>query len=496
MVLKLRLNNTIILLGVILILAFALQLYHLSSFEFKNDQLQAIILGNDARRASFMITHGTGSGAGINNPPLFIWIMAVITFFTNNPLYITTLFMFLNILALVIALIYFYKTLPKLYTVFASVFLAFSPAFSIYSNIIWAQCLLPPLMIMLHYNFYKFIKEDSNNKYFIMLGIIAAFASQLHLSGFFLFPTLVILATFYRHRISLKTVIVTTLFIFIVFLPYMYHLFYEKELDKFISYGNFMHGSIYWKVFREHLRMASFDFFRYYFRYDFPAVLEKSMGFLRFIFYPLSCIWLILFAIGILSYVMYLIKGHRFFDLSEEESSRYPLPFQIAGFLILLVTLGYLIFKIHTPPHYLILLFPSYAILTAYPAYKVWKFLWAKVIVLASMLATFCLLAAVLVFVRKAGGHPHEYGPNYGTLLECKDLVWSKVPLEFCPDLSLAAIVKKGADKFDRDTVYSVIMANRACGEGIRKIPLMLTIAWNERSMRYDYKVDILKKGD
>jgi len=482
-------NKTILLLAIIFILAFTLRIYHLSFFEFKSDQLYAISAGNDTRRAHFLITHGITSGVGINNPPLFLWFMGIVTFFTNSPFYITAIFMLANTVALALAICYFYISLPKVYAILSSVLLAFSPAFTTYANIIWAQSLLPFLMVLFHIALYKFVKEDKKTHYFIFIGILATLASQLHMSGFSLFPLLIILAIFYRNKINKKIFTILTSFVFVTFLPYLYHLFYEKELGKFTSYFNLiMHKSIYWKLFREHLRMASFDFFRHYFKNDFSDVLDKSVGVFRFILYPLACILIALFAISLTYYLIWLIKGRKLFNKTEEALKEHPLPFQISGFMLLFITLGYLVFRVRTPPHYFIILFPSYSLLTGFVAYKIWKIFLLKVIVSLSILSTVILLAGVFLFLRRAGGHPHEYGPNYQTLLGWARDIRSIVPKGYCPSLSISCL---GQGKCDTNAISAIVVGNYKCNNNALAIPLRLTISWDERLMHYEYSLNI-----
>lgn len=477
----------ILFLVLILILASSLCIYHLSFFEFKNDQLDAIHLGNDARNAHFLITHGLRSGVGFDNPPLFIWFMGIITAFTQNPLYLTAVFTFFNILALILAIRYFYINLPRVYALLSSILLAFSPAFIMYSNIIWAQCLLPFIMILFHINFYRFIREEKTS-YFILLGILAIFASQLHLTGFFLFPLILILAIYYRSKIKKSTFIITSILVSIAFLPYLYHLIFEKEFIKLLNYLIFAHKTICWKVFREHLRIASFDFFRYYFRYDFNAVLDKSMGIFKFILYPLSWGLMLLFLAGLFYYIRWLIKGRKLFNINLNELDKYPLPFQISGFMVLFITLGYLIFRVRTPMHYLIIFYPSHSILMAFAAYRIWSFRWANVIITLSILSTIILLCSTLLFLRRSGGHYYAYGSNYNSLLKFKREVWSMVPKGYCPSLSIEI---SGKGKPDKDPISAVIMGDNECKDRMPLIPTKLIIRWNDHLMRYEHSISI-----
>lgn len=469
----------------VFILACALRLYQLSFFEFKNDQLQAIEMGNEVQKSHFLINHGLRSGIGIGNPPLFIWLMGLITSFTQNPLFISALFGIINIAALFLAMRYFNVTLPTKYAVLASVILAFSPAFTIYTNNIWGQCLLPILVILVYINLFYFIQGPQKAHNFIFLWVLVSLAAQLHMSGFFLFPVLLMVSLVYRKKIKITTYVFTTLLITIIFLPYLYHLFYEGEFAKFLSFSNLGQRSLYWKVFRDHIRLISFDFFRYYFRYDFGAVLNKSVGLARFILYPLSCLLIGLFVYGLFAYLHWLIKYRKLFDNREEVTKNYPLPFQISGFMLLVVTLGYLLLRIHTEPHYMIILFPAYAIVTAFVADSIWRFFWAKITISLSILSTLVLLVAVLVFIKNAGGHPHEYGPHYGKLLQWRQLIWDKLPIGACPDLAIL-----GADKFNKEAMEALIMKGHNCTG--RYVPVKLQVVWNDALMKYEYTIEAL----
>ncbi len=138
-----------------------IRFYHLSFFEFKYDQLNAILLGNQVRQAQFLITHGMNSGAQFNNPPLFIYLMGILTYFTNNPYFITAFFTLLNLVALFIAIMYFCSFMPVRYAILSSTLLAFAPAVTIYSSNIWGQCSLPVILVLFNIIFCFFVKTSS-----------------------------------------------------------------------------------------------------------------------------------------------------------------------------------------------------------------------------------------------------------------------------------------------------------------------------------------------
>ncbi|MDD5476701.1 MAG: glycosyltransferase family 39 protein [Candidatus Omnitrophica bacterium] len=486
---KINLNKHIILLAAIFVAAFIIRFYQLSFFEYKNDQYFAIGLGNDTRAAHFLVTHGMRSGIGVNNPPAFSYAMGVLTAFTNDPAQLTFFFFCINILALILAIIYFYRTLPVKYAILSTAFLALFPASTLYSSNIWAQFFLPLIMILFNISLYRFVKYELWRNFFYM-GLLAVLAAQFHMSGFFLFPLLAVIAAAYWKKIDKKEIWLVFLAVSVLFIPYLIHLFKDMELFKLFAYGASAKRAFPWKIFLFHLRMASFDFFRYYFRYDFNVTLRSMAGFWRFILYPLTFIPAILFASGFFSYLKWLIKGRKLFNINDDARQGYPLPFQVSGFMILVVTLGYLIFRVRTPMHYFIVLYPAYGLITGFTAFRIWKIGWGKPVVLLGIISTVILLLAALLFLDRAGGHPYEYGISYKALVSWQKELRSIRPQRSCWDLRINFI---GEGKADKETVYSMLSDGNKCAKGDKIIPVDFNISWDNKLMRYQHYINIIK---
>jgi hypothetical protein len=457
-----------------------IRFYHLSFFEFKYDQLAAILLGNQAHQAHFLISHGMNSGVGFNNPPYFIYLMGALTYFTNNPYLLTAFFTILNLCALFIAICYFYKFMPLSYALLSVAFLAFSPAFTIYSSNIWAQCSLPVIMILFNIIFCKFIQEEKP-VYYIVLNLLAGICAQIHMSGFFLFPVLLALGFKYRVKIKKAHIFLTVGLLVVIFLPYIYHIFGQGGHKDIFAYAG-REKDIPWNIFRSHFQMSSLDFFRANFRHDFLNILRHSWGVWGLILYPLTFMVPVLFIGGFILYLRFLIKEKRIFD---KNNPSYPLPFQVSGFLVVLVTLGYLVFQVRTPLHYLIVLFPSYAVITAFCAWKFWKYRLVKAGSLISILTTILLILVFLRFLDVAGGHPVGYGPSYKILNDLK----GKIELlsqrgGFCPDLRLILPAK---GKFDEGAIRYILTRGHICKSGLKSVPVKLSIVWESKAMRYEY---------
>jgi hypothetical protein len=342
-------------------------------------------------------------------------------------------------------------------------------------------------MIIFQITICKFI-QSNEHRYFIFMVILSCIAAGLHMSGFFLFPLLLIVALTYRKQLGLRFIALGAAFAIILLLPYIYHLVWQKEGLKIIDYWNevLVKKTIYWKVFREQVRIASFDFMRRYLAQDFMPVLRSELGVLSYILYPLSALLMPFYACGLLAYGGFLINSRRLFDTRGNLIADYPLPFQIAGFLTLGVTLGYLIFKIRTPTHYLLILYPSSAIISAYWVFRLKRLFFVRLLFILSVLATLVCFVASLNFIKRAGGHPDEYGPSYGFLSKIKHATQ-----KFIPAGRYAAYEIKflSSGKTDAPAVDYVLSYGNPVPKNTVPYPLKLTIDWNKQLMRYEYGI-------
>jgi len=476
-------RHVIYLIGICLVLSIALRLFHLTFFEFKNDQAKAIHLGNQSRQSYFMTTHGMTSGVGINNPPFFIYFMGMLTFFSQSPVFLTACILVLNILALILAVYYFHSYLPKIYCLLCCFLLAFNPAFVIYSTNIWAQSVLPIFIILFHILLYRFIIHERPFE-FILLIIFTSIASQFHMSVFFLFPLLFFIGFIYRKDIAPRGIAVSIGIIIILFIPYIYHLLFEGELARYMHYSKGIEFPFYKKIIMlmiQNLIMPSIDFFLYYFKWDFFRILKKTAGPFYIPLYLLNLILILSFITGWGYYLKWLICSKKFFKPFDPENSEFPLPCQISGFLITGITILFIIFRINTYPHYLILLIPSYSILSGWVFYRLWQInKYGKLVSLSSIAACSILLVLILVFINNAGGHPSEYGPHYKMLNTWREKIWGQVPEGYYPEVQFV-----GSGKFDIKAMKMIVEDKKTPAGQKKPCPLKIVVLWDTQEMKY-----------
>jgi hypothetical protein len=497
--LKYRADNmgpTAIITMLIALAGVAIRLFQLGFFEFKNDQSLAIELGITALNAGFRITHGMPSGIGVDNPPFFIYFMGVVVAFTRDPAVITALFAILNIAALLVSIYYFRKNLPPAFALAATALLCFSPAFITYSGNIWAQCLLPAFAIFIHTRTTRLISGGMSyatgggaatasnggaTADFVLLVGAAVVAAQIHMSGFFLFLPLLILFIRGRRTIGAGGFIAAAILALILMIPYMYHLFFDGEIHRFISYsrGLVKHWDL--KVIGQNVRMSSIDFLRYYFAADFKNALGYSTGPMVYVLYPTAFMLNVFFAAGWLGYLHFVIKSRCLFMRHEN----YPLAFQVSGFILTAVTAQYILLRTNTYPHYLIVCYPAQAILGAWAMWRAGSRWWGRLSAVAGVLSTVVLIASTLLYVKDMGGHPREYGPHYGFIEVLKREAWRGMTQRRYPVAKLSGGV---GDKLDQDAVNFALVVGKDIG-GLSPETVYIDVRWTAQNGGYCYRM-------
>lgn len=463
--------------------AWALCTWQLFFCEYKSDQVASIEHGARTFEQRFLITHGMASGAKFNNPPTFLWLMALLTRLSMDPFVLTCFFYLIHCLTLVLAARFVWVALPRATSLWAIAFLAFWPSSAMYSNIILPQSLLPPLLIGFHWQMYLFA-ASKRSAHFALACLCAAMTSLFHLSGLLLYPLLLILGCRHRKHLKITHLLLVLAAMLLLWAPFLYHLFAEKHLEQVLTIaGNIK--KVHWKIFREHLRFSSFDYFRFYFSMqEFNPILRKIAGPLWVPLYGASCLLMALFPAGLLWYLYKVLRARKAFIEKEFFSCGFPYAVQLAGFLIVGLTVGYLVAHAPCPPHYLLVMFPSHIILCAHMAGKASRYTPARLLLIVSLLATALLLAGTLRFFKRSGGHPQEYYLNYALVQKIRHEAWQLLPPDSQPVVSVVP---------DNYTYQLVLSREIARGwkfpEGTHKVPVRIELRWDASRLQYRYRI-------
>jgi len=167
----------------ILALGIFLRAFRLDTFEFKLDELEAIMNGLSVPAHHWWIEHGAVSSVGVPFGPVFTYIMGLLTAGSADPYTLTAFFLAVNIAVLMLS-VPFFATFAKDRTQFLlCVFLfSLSPYLIIFSRKIWPPNLLLlfviPLVLMI-------VRVREKPHLFLPIGLFSSIVFQLHHSGVF-----------------------------------------------------------------------------------------------------------------------------------------------------------------------------------------------------------------------------------------------------------------------------------------------------------------------
>ncbi|MFL5320168.1 MAG: hypothetical protein ACJ790_10975 [Myxococcaceae bacterium] len=179
--------------GICLCLGAALRLSFPDDIEYKADERFMFEAAQHVGRTEPWPTVGMPSGASLRNPPLSIWAFVVLArvVHADTPPELARVVAVLNLFALIAFALFAWFRLESEWRapwLFALGLLAVNPAAVQLERKIWAQCLLPPLVAATLWAW------SSRRRWAgaIGWGFVGALLGQIHMSGFFFAPALLI----------------------------------------------------------------------------------------------------------------------------------------------------------------------------------------------------------------------------------------------------------------------------------------------------------------
>lgn len=206
-------NKPIIWAIIIFICAAIFRLTFLDLMEFKLDEARDVYEMEKFFSEPYFIQRGTIQSTGVYNPPLWYYILAILSLTSRDPQYLSFMIALINCAAVA----GFYLVVKKFYGQFMGVasglLLAFSPWAILFSRKIWAPDLILPLLVPLFYFLHK------KNAFWVVL--LLSLLAQLHASGLFLAVATVITVLVMRIKINWKSALLGLIISLIPLLPYI-----------------------------------------------------------------------------------------------------------------------------------------------------------------------------------------------------------------------------------------------------------------------------------
>ena len=197
------------------------RIFFLDLIEFKADEAFTIYEMENFFSSPYLMQVGPISSTKVYNPPLYNYLMIVLSSVSREPQFISFLIALINSICIPLFYLVVKKFYPAKIALIASVLMALSPLSILYSRKIWNTNLLMPFCLAYFYFLHQIALKNDKKAYFgLFLSLILA--SQIHLSSFFL--TLAILGTLFilKKKINIKTTLLGVIIALIPVISYLY----------------------------------------------------------------------------------------------------------------------------------------------------------------------------------------------------------------------------------------------------------------------------------
>jgi hypothetical protein len=158
-----------------------LRLDRLDLMEFKEDEARMYVLASRHAGGQFL-PHGLVSGQGLLNPPVAAHLFALVRFWTPDPLALAYLPAALGVVALPLCFALTCEVFGLAAALTATMLFATAPLPALYARKIWAQDLLPPLVILTMACAFRLVRTRQPF-YAAAFALLAAAMIQVHYSA-------------------------------------------------------------------------------------------------------------------------------------------------------------------------------------------------------------------------------------------------------------------------------------------------------------------------
>ncbi len=205
----------------ILLVAAFLRLYRLDTTAFAGDQSVLYRLAYDAVHYGLIpVTSNSGSIFAMH-PPLATYFLMLPVLFSSDPLWAAVLTALFNIVAVLLAYIFTRRYYGRLAATIAAALFATAETSIVFSRFIWQPTLLAPFVLLYFFALFRGVVERRQGWLFpslLLLGVMY----QLHeITLVLAVPLFVALLLAPGYTLRMRDVILTLVFLLIIFAPYL-----------------------------------------------------------------------------------------------------------------------------------------------------------------------------------------------------------------------------------------------------------------------------------
>lgn len=213
--------RTIVWVIFLLIAAAIFRIFFLDLIEFKGDEASTVYDMQQFFDHPYLFQVGTRQSVGFFSPPLYNYLIAIISIPSRHPQSISFIIAILNTFSVAIFYLITRRYYPESIARLSSLLLALSPIAVLFSRKIWSTDVILPLVLPYFYFIHEVILKK-NTKACFGLFLTFSLLIQLHPTGLFLMMATLITLLYQKVRVNWKKAAAGFLIGTIFALPFFY----------------------------------------------------------------------------------------------------------------------------------------------------------------------------------------------------------------------------------------------------------------------------------
>jgi len=383
---------------IVILIALFLRLFNIGYMEFKGDEaFSSLKTLRFVRGEEIPFTSSRGQ-TGINEPPIFIYLISILFSFTNNPIAVVGFISLLNVLGIILCYFFVKKFYNEKAALIASLFYAVNPWQVLFSRKIWSPDLLAPFAILFLYFLFNTIYGKKKEQIIYVL-VTLGFLLQIHLSAIYFFAVLFAVLIRYWKKFNKRYLALGLILFLVTFFPYLFFQLRNDFVDVHTTLAVIKKETpFHLTAFTIPFKLVTTNGFNFLFGSDFLS-FEKGILKIQFLDFLLM---ILLFCSIIFSSLMYKNKGFILINWLVFGS------FYLAFVKIVAIDTHY--FPSFLPLYFIMMGIMLAKIIKKVP--EIWKYLIYTVIF---MLVLYQLVFSIhfLNFIKEKECLHGEYGPPY-----------------------------------------------------------------------------------
>ena len=223
-------------LALIVVVAAATRLTYLDFVEFKDDEAKVMALAVEFLKGNILPLVGIVSSVGVNNPPAYIYLMAIPLAISRDPAVATGFVGLLGVGAVLLCYRLCLELFGKRVAQVAALLYAAAPWGVLLSRKAQAQDVIPFFTLLLVAGLFRFARGDGN-RHLVAAVVWLNVLIQLHLGGIALAPLVAIVALVNWRRLRTAGILVAGGLTALLWLPYLVFQLTHDWVDLRIALG-------------------------------------------------------------------------------------------------------------------------------------------------------------------------------------------------------------------------------------------------------------------